>query len=43
MDIMDINIFDELLDKLEYCNGKMSVIPIDDLLEELEIKIKCLH
>ena len=40
MEVMDLKIFDELLATIPHYNIDMPVIPIDDLLEELEIEIK---
>lgn len=39
MEVMDIKIFDDILDNLEYYDIDLPIIPIEDLLEELEIKI----
>ena len=40
MEVIDLKIFDELLANMPHYDIDMPVIPIDDLLEELEIKIK---
>lgn len=37
MEFMDIKVFDDLLDNLVYYDIDLPVIPIDELLEELEI------
>ena len=40
MEVMDIKKFDDILDNMEYYDIDLPIIPIDNLLEELEIKLK---
>ncbi len=38
MEVIDIKIFDDIMDNMEYYDIDLPIIPIDDLLEDLETK-----